>query len=147
MIFTALVLAAAAPSVPLDCSAVSGALAQDKCQLAQSMAMKDPAPDCAGQGTQFDMNVCSYRDYLRADIALNETWQQLSKGRDAAGLALHRDAQRKWLAYRDAQCLAENGRREDSGTIWPLLQNTCLEGMTKNRTQELRAYLEEDAKR
>jgi uncharacterized protein YecT (DUF1311 family) len=146
VIFTVLVLAGVVAAAPRDCSAVSGALAQDKCQLAQSMTI-DPAPDCESQDTQTDMNICSYRDYLRADIALNQTWQELAANRPASDLALHRDAQRKWLAYRDAQCLAENGRREDSGTIWPLLQNSCLEDITNKRTQELRAYLDEESKR
>lgn len=139
----ALLLMAAA--VPQDCGMLQGTVAQDTCWLAQSMAM-DPPPDCKNPQTQSDMNVCSYRDYLRADIALNQAWGKVVTKASGSGLtgdlARHRDAQRKWVAFRDAQCLAENGPREESGTIWPLLQNTCLEHLTDARTKQLRAYLE-----
>lgn len=112
-------------------------------------AVSEPPIDCANAMTQTDMNVCSYRDFLAADRSLNELWNKVTvkvKNLDGLGpkreFQRHLDAQRKWLAYRDAQCLAENGPREESGTIWPLLQNTCLKKLTDARAQLLHAYLE-----
>ncbi|HEY8602934.1 lysozyme inhibitor LprI family protein [Tsuneonella suprasediminis] len=138
MIGAIAILAAAATQ---DCGASRNALEHDKCALAQSMAISPP-PDCKEPVTQTDMNICSYRDYLRADIALNEAWQELARKASGDTKNRHLDAQRKWLAYRDAQCLAENGPRSESGTIWPLLQNTCLTSLTEARTKQLRDHVE-----
>ncbi|MXO60351.1 DUF1311 domain-containing protein [Altererythrobacter salegens] len=113
--------------------------------------------DCGEQATQMVMNVCSYRDYEAADLALNQTWDQVSakakraddwsKDHNFPGGEFNRllDSQRKWLAFRDAQCLYENGPREQSGTIWPLLQNSCLKKLTERRISELRETLEPNA--
>lgn len=109
----------------------------------------EPAIDCANAMTQTDMNICSYRDFQSADRAMNEAWGKAAAAAKAAdrqgsGGNFDRllDAQRKWLAYRDAQCLAENGPREESGTIWPLQQNGCLTELTEARTKQLRAVVE-----
>ncbi|QDK33037.1 lysozyme inhibitor LprI family protein [Sphingomonas sp. IC081] len=109
----------------------------------------EPAIDCANAMTQTDMNICSYRDFQSADRAMNEAWGKAAAAAKAAdrqgpGGNFNRllDAQRKWLAYRDAQCLAENGPREESGTIWPLQQNGCLTELTEARTKQLRAVVE-----
>ncbi|TDW68189.1 uncharacterized protein YecT (DUF1311 family) [Novosphingobium sp. PhB55] len=102
---------------------------------------------CANAMTQTDMNVCSYRDFQSADRLMNEAWGKAvakAKAADKQGPVgnFNRllDAQRKWLAWRDAQCLSENGPREESGTIWPLQQNGCLKELTEARTKQLRAY-------
>jgi len=108
----------------------------------------EPSVDCSNAMTQADMNVCSYRDFQSADRTLNKAWGEAAaaaKVADRNGLsgAFDRllDAQRKWLAYRDAQCLSENGPREQSGTIWPVLQNGCLTQLTQARTTQLHDYL------
>lgn len=107
----------------------------------------EPSIDCANAMTQTDMNVCSYRDFQSADRTMNEAWGKAvakAKAADRQGPAgtFNRllDAQRKWLAWRDAQCLAENGPREESGTIWPLQQNGCLKELTEARIKQLQAY-------
>jgi uncharacterized protein YecT (DUF1311 family) len=105
----------------------------------------EPQVDCARAVTQTDMNICAYRDYEAADRALNAAWSKAAAKARASGrnqFARLLDAQRKWLAYRDAQCLAENGPREESGTIWPLQQNTCMQRLTEARTAQLREYVE-----
>ncbi|MCJ2183039.1 lysozyme inhibitor LprI family protein [Novosphingobium sp. 1949] len=140
MILTALVLAAAAAP---DCASVKGALGQDECRLAQSMAL-DPAPDCDRRLTQFDMNVCRYREYLKADIALNQTWSQLAArwGKDSAVYAKALIAQRAWLTYRDAQCAIWETAYE-GGSIVPLVVNDCRTELTRSRIATLQPLLEE----
>ncbi|MFS0851177.1 lysozyme inhibitor LprI family protein [Novosphingobium panipatense] len=109
----------------------------------------EPTTDCANAMTQTDMNVCSYRDFQSADRVMNEAWRRAAaaaKATDQQGpggnFTRLLDAQRKWLTWRDAQCLAENGPREESGTIWPLQQNGCLRELTEARTKQLRGYVE-----
>ena len=114
----------------------------------------EPQLDCKDPMTQTAMNICSWQSYQRADKELNAVWKRAAaraKQSDAAaaeydgatdGFARLLAAQRAWITFRDAQCLAENGKREDSGTIWPLLQNSCLEDLTEQRTRQLRSYIE-----
>lgn len=105
----------------------------------------EPQVDCAHAMTQTDMNICAFKDLQAADRALNATWKQAAakaRSEGAQQFARLLDAQRKWLAFRDAQCLAENGLREESGTIWPLVQNTCMQRLTEARTDQLREYVE-----
>lgn len=114
----------------------------------------DPQANCDDPTTQTEMNICSWQSYQLADAELNAVWKQAAdraKENDRAAadydgptysFANLLAAQRAWLTFRDAHCLAENGKREDSGTIWPLLQNSCLEAVTEDRTNQLRNYLE-----
>ena len=133
---------AAAAAQP-DCSKLKGAIAQDECWLAQSMNL-NPPPNCENQMTQFDMNVCSYRDSLRTDLELNRAWEAAAARARGERAEFKRllDAQRKWIAYREAQCALEAGPREGSGTIWALIQNSCMTKLAKTRTVELREYVE-----
>jgi uncharacterized protein YecT (DUF1311 family) len=51
------------------------------------------------------------------------------------------DAQKKWIAFRDADCLYQVGKPENSGTLWPLAQAQCLSAQTKVRIEQLKAYV------
>ncbi|HWU95780.1 MAG TPA: lysozyme inhibitor LprI family protein [Sphingomonas sp.] len=148
MILTALFFAQAM-ALPQDCDKVVGIIAQDQCRLAESL--KVPRIDCETQMTQTEMNICSYRDFLRADIALNQAWDTAVKfakrgANDPLGDPKDIDrllvAQRAWVAFRDAHCAASTGPREGGGSMWPLMRNGCLTMVTKERTSQLREYVE-----
>lgn len=96
--------------------------------------------DCAKAYTQFDMNVCADQDYKAADAELNAAWTEAKATADAvgAGPALL-DAQRKWIAYRDAACKAEAAQYE-GGSIQPLIRLTCLTRLTERRSTDLREF-------
>ena len=122
--------------------------------LLSSAQAADPQPNCDDPMTQTEMNICSWESYQRADAELNAAWSRASeRAKESDRSAAEYDgptdahdrllaAQRLWLQFRDAHCLAENGTRENSGTIWPLLQNGCLEALTEARTAQLRQYVE-----
>jgi len=122
--------------------------------LMASAQAAEPKVDCENAMTQTDMNICSWQSYQRADAELNAAWSRAAErakemDRNAAEYDGDADAharllaaQRAWLKFRDAHCLAENGEREGGGTIWPLLQNGCLEALTEARTAQLRQYVE-----
>ena len=122
--------------------------------LQASAQAAEPQVDCDNAMTQTEMNICSWQSYQRADAELNAAWSRASEhakemDRNAAeSVGGTREdsrllaAQRAWLKFRDAHCLAENGEREGGGTIWPLLQNGCLEALTEARTAQLRQYVE-----
>jgi len=110
--------------------------------------------DCKVQETQAVMNICSFREYLRADIELNQAWDSAAEHakrphfpaspHDSPAKEFERllAAQRAWVTFRDAHCAATTGPREDGGSMWPLLNNGCLTQLTRKRTKQLREYVE-----
>ncbi len=91
---------------------------------------------CPGQ-TQLEMNDCAAAEFAQADAALNAAWGPAKNHADANGYGeLLLDAQRKWLAFRDAACTAELAPYS-GGSIQPLIWSNCLTRLTRTRTQEL----------
>lgn len=106
-------------------------------------AKAQTASDCIAPQQQQLMNACAAQDYAAADAALNAAW---GPARDFArnigqGDALLQ-AQRAWLAYRDAACEVHASPYQ-GGSIQPLIRLTCLRHVTEARTrllQEFRSY-------
>ena len=138
-----IIFAVAAALAVKDCSLEPTALLRDQCNLSQSLALDAVDHfDCEKRETQSDMNVCSYRDYLRLDIELNKTWNiiiERYKGSNIHEAVL--ESQRAWLKYRDKQCDIWS-KYYEGGTIEALVENTCRSGITKFRISELKQLLE-----
>jgi uncharacterized protein YecT (DUF1311 family) len=107
--------------------------------------------DCAAAQTQAEMNACAYQDWEAADAVLNALWPQaraVTKAQDAdlpeelkgADQALL-NAQRAWIAFRDAQCASE-GFAMRGGSAEPLLIYGCMASLTEDRVEDLRAVIE-----
>jgi uncharacterized protein YecT (DUF1311 family) len=121
----------------------------------------EPLPECdekaADMGVQQPMNQCAYRDYLIADAELNAQWKITAaamKARDAewgrytiggdtrpGWFASLLEAQRAWLAYRDAHCRLD-GYTARGGSMEPMLVSFCKTHLTRQRTQELKDLIE-----
>jgi uncharacterized protein YecT (DUF1311 family) len=125
--------------------------------LAQAAAPPVPGWNCDDPQVQQEMNWCAGRDFEVADERLNAQWKITSavmKQRDAEwaeiGSADARpgffpsllEAQRAWLRYRDAHCRVD-GYIARGGTLEPLLVSTCKARLTRMRTDELKALVEE----
>lgn len=99
---------------------------------------------CDGAETQIDLNECSYVAWEQADVELNEAYAAamgVAEGHGgSAGEAL-RDAQRAWIAFRDADCAAEAAFWE-GGSAQPMILYGCLETITLQRTDDLWAISE-----
>src|SRR5215831_11881512 len=82
--------------------------------------------------------------YKRADADLNAAYQKAIKSATQYGptdLANLKDAQRKWIAYRDAVCEAEFALYH-GGTASGPAKSACLWRITDQRTHDLKeAYL------
>lgn len=107
--------------------------------------------DCEEAQTQAEMNACAYQDWEAADAVLNALWPQaraVTKAQDAdlpeelkgADQALL-NAQRAWIAFRDAQCASE-GFAMRGGSAEPLLIYGCMASLTEDRVEDLRAVIE-----
>ncbi|WP_447726974.1 lysozyme inhibitor LprI family protein [Sphingomonas koreensis] len=105
--------------------------------------------NCTSPRNQLEMAACSYRRLQRADAQLNRQWKlalartkkdlqfqrpELHDGKSDAQLLI--EAQRTWIAFRDAQCAFEKTFMPGSGG--PTMKTDCLERLTLARTQELR---------
>lgn len=95
---------------------------------------------CPGE-SQMEMNDCAAAVYQTADGQLNAVWPQVKSYMDqlSAGDQLL-DAQRKWLAFRDAACTAEIAVFA-GGSIQPLIWYECMTRLTRTRTSELQALM------
>ena len=98
------------------------------------------------------MNDCARMDFEAADKELNTVWKTAQesarkldeqessaqvKGAEAALLA----AQRGWIAYRDGHCELA-GWEAHGGSMEPLLVWSCKAELTKERTKQLKEFVE-----
>lgn len=96
--------------------------------------------------TQYDMNACARSDFQAADAALNRVYKAvLNRHRDDPVLVRQlRQAQRAWIAWRDAEMKAVYPDREAGyyGSVFPLCWNGRLEQLTRERTRQLQVWLD-----
>ena len=124
--------------------------------LADGPARGDDEPDvdCDNANTQMELNICAGRDYEEADTALNAQWKITREAMVEADQAIEEAdqrgaekellaAQRAWITYRDGQCEAL-GYGYYGGSMRPMVVASCLADMTRKRTEELKAMLEEN---
>jgi uncharacterized protein YecT (DUF1311 family) len=97
-------------------------------------------------GNTYEMQVCLSKIYQKSDAELNATYRTALKTlRDYRNPNLQtqnlQSAERRWMAYRDAQCKAQLELFE-GGTAGLIDHLGCLIEMTRQRTAELkRVYL------
>ncbi|TCZ54221.1 lysozyme inhibitor LprI family protein [Roseicella aquatilis] len=109
-------------------------------------ATAQPAVAC-DQGSNMQMRGCNDAAIRAADAQLNETWRLVLHQVDTAeGLSAAdrtawrnalRDAQRAWIAFRDADCGAPIQYQYNGGTGGPLASLACILDRTRHRTREL----------
>jgi Uncharacterized protein conserved in bacteria len=98
------------------------------------------ADDCDKATTQTDMNICADTKLKAADKKLNETYQTAMKRSPPATQALLRDAQKKWIALRDADCEFISAGTE-GGSVQPMIRLDCTTAKTEERTAWLESLL------
>ena len=83
--------------------------------------------------TQGEMNIASKWLFTIWDAELNNLWSRFSDSADAETKERILAEQRNWIAMKAEVTTTAIGTREDGGSIYPLLENSFLEGITKNR--------------
>lgn len=99
--------------------------------------------DCRAPQAQTDMTLCAQADFDAADQRLNALYGEIRQrltGEDAK-LARLREAQRAWIAYRDAECAFRSSAVE-GGSAQPMVEAQCRAEKTIGRNAELEAYLD-----
>ncbi|MGY2287640.1 lysozyme inhibitor LprI family protein [Pseudomonas gingeri] len=99
------------------------------------------ADDC--DANQASMNECAGKTFKKADDDLNKYYKiQMDYLKTPASRDALKDAQRKWLAFRDADCLYQTGKPADGGSMWPMVNLQCKTALTQQRAAQLKAYTE-----
>lgn len=107
--------------------------------MALGIGCSAQAEDC--DSTQASMNQCASKQYKALDDELNAQYKaQMAYLKTPASKKALQETQKKWLAFRDADCLYQVGKREDGGSMWPMSQLMCLSNQTKVRVEQLKAF-------
>jgi uncharacterized protein YecT (DUF1311 family) len=98
--------------------------------------------NCGDLTDQTAMNVCSQKAFEKSDGELNKLYKQIQTRLkdDADTTKLLVTAQRAWIAFRDGEC-SFSSSMVAQGTVYPFVQNSCLDGLTQNRIKDLNGYL------
>ena len=114
---------------------------QSQATVAQSQDLPagEQAP-CKGAITQQDLNDCSEKDYRKWDGELNQVYDRIMASLEEKNQLKLKEAQKKWIKYRDANCQAE--REYHGGSMAPMIQAYCLRDNTKDRIKELERIYE-----
>jgi uncharacterized protein YecT (DUF1311 family) len=110
-------------------------------------AANAPSDACMNNAqTQAAMDQCAAQSLAAADKELNQVYQQvLAKyAANKAFVAKLRTAQKAWLAFRDAELEARypaSDKQTEYGSVYPMCADNELEAITRQRIQELRAWL------
>lgn len=112
--------------------------------------------NCGDQPTQTGMTMCFGEEATRADTEMNAVWKQVQTSmqrldRDADAPTTREPgfaqallaSQRAWLAFRDTECRIESYEHR-GGSMQPATENQCMAGITRQRTEQLRALLWEE---
>ncbi|MCD2173807.1 lysozyme inhibitor LprI family protein [Rhizobium sp. C4] len=115
-------------------------------------AFADDDVACNPDGTQMEMNACSFDDLQKADDELNAVYREamaFAKSEDAktdpqsddeSAVAILKKAQRDWIKTRDRKCGEPSS---GGGSMQSMEIASCRTELTQARTEELRSMLEE----
>ena len=119
--------------------------------LQAAAAAQPDEPDCRDPQAQMEMNMCARLDFEAADRELNRVYREAIAGSRQSDRELDRqydqrpgyeavlrEAQRAWVAYRDAQCRYEGYEEARGGSMEPMIFSGCSARMTRERTAQLR---------
>ena len=95
--------------------------------------IKKYTPLAQAAGTQGEMNLSSKWFYEIWDTELNSLWNRFCDSADSQTKEKILAEQRNWIAMKEEVTLLDIGSSEENGSMYPLLQNSYLEEITKNR--------------
>lgn len=92
--------------------------------------------------SQAELTECSQNDLKQVDGQLNKLYKEMEarlKGDDDTTKLLV-DAQKKWVAFRDAECTLTTVRTA-GGSINAMNFNACVTDLTQSRVKDFQNYL------
>ena len=121
-------------------SFVSAAMLAQQPQKGSEQPAKNEEDSCCC--TTYDTNMCLSKVEEKVDKELNAVYESaLKRWHGDSENAELRDAEKAWIAYRDATCKAEAGLYR-GGSIMPSIEFYCVLRVSRQRIADLRnAYL------
>jgi len=116
---------------------------------AQKSNSKLQDPDCAKAVTQSELNECSCKQFHNADAEMNSVYRKLVSlhAKDELFISKLRNAQRAWLAFRDAQLEAifpDKDPRIAYGSSYTMCYCANQRWLTEERTKQLKMMLNDE---
>ncbi|RAK02517.1 uncharacterized protein YecT (DUF1311 family) [Larkinella arboricola] len=102
----------------------------------------DVFTNCDSAQTQTELNLCAQMRFQKADQELNALYRQLLDLLPKDDKMMVVDAQRQWLAYRDAHCKIYE-KMYAGGSMLSMVLANCREAATLNRINELKELIAE----
>jgi uncharacterized protein YecT (DUF1311 family) len=99
-----------------------------------------PVAPIDGQ-TQAEMTAAARADFAKADAGLNKTYQAVVAKLPTAERQKLKQAQRKWVASRDAE-VARAVKQVEGGSMAPMLRYETMTDLTQKRIAELKAVID-----
>ncbi len=96
--------------------------------------------DACDSGVMRSMKLCASYRWTAQDIRLNAVYKRLREQTDKADAVSLVNAQRAWLAYRDAECAFEGSAGAGGGTEEGLYVLSCKEDLTRQQADRLAAF-------
>jgi len=127
-----------------------------------ALAAAQPSePNCAAPETQsqLEMNMCARLDFEAADRELNRVYREAIAAAQQADRELDRqydqrpgyeavlrEAQRAWVAFREAHCRYEGYEEARGGSMEPMIYSGCSARLTRARIAQLVPQPQEGAR-
>jgi len=109
--------------------------------LASATAQDDETKCCC---TTYDTSVCLSKIHDGVEVQLDTTYKavlEIAKGYTPEDVENFKDAQQKWLVFRDAACKAEYGLW-GKGSGGPNAHAMCIIRITRGRIADLKVFRE-----
>ena len=90
---------------------------------------------------QLELNMASGCIYMIWDEELNSLWKRFSAAADASTKERVLKDERNWISMKEEVTIENLGRREDGGSMYPMLENAFLQKITENRCAILASEL------
>ena len=117
-------------------------------QAAEQNDAAEPDIDCKTASATPAVEICASRDYHAADLRLNEAYRAAAASTDKGDLppdvrakwhGAFVEAQRRWIAFRDAEC-ALTGYEWYRGTGRSVAEIACMTELTNSRIDALKRH-------
>ncbi|SFG50800.1 lysozyme inhibitor LprI family protein [Oribacterium sp. WCC10] len=82
---------------------------------------------------QLELNMAAGYTYMIWDEELNSLWKRFSASADASTKERVLKDEQNWISMKEEVVIDNLGRREDGGSMYPMLENSFLREITENR--------------
>ena len=110
---------------------------QEELESIEKIILQKYMPLAEAAQTQGEMNVSSQWFFVIWDTELNSLWSRFSNSADQQTKENILAEQRNWIAMKEEAMLLSIGDSEENGSMYPLLQNSFLEEITRKRAYVL----------